>query len=144
MLRHSSVWLVACLLSGCSSSFFGGGGAVTPAGNPRITDLTATPNPARPGDAIQISFTAWDAGGGIGGWWILSVSESPRVGGRLDPSSGDLSSSPVRCTSVYTVPAPTKALIHVTVVAYGACSGLFCSAPSNGTDAFLIVDVVEP
>lgn len=132
--------LVAFLLAaapGCTSR-----GYVAP-GLPRITDLVATPNPARAGDVVEITFTVWDAGGGIGGQWMVSLLETPPAGGRIEPEGNReaIRSSPVRCATRYFTAGPTQARIGVTASSYGDCDGMFCTAPSNAVADHLDVRV---
>jgi hypothetical protein len=112
---------------------------------PRITDLRATPNPARAGDVVEVTFTAWDAGAGaIAGDWRASLFESPVAGGRLEPDSGQgIRTSPARCATRYVSQAPARASIEIRLTAYGDCDGLFCEVPTNTVTAELSVTVLE-
>jgi hypothetical protein len=143
-MRRRTAALIACACAG----LLGPGcvdlsrGPTMEAAYPRITDLSATPATVAAGDEVEITFTAWDAGGGIGGDWLAFVTEAPAVGGRLAPNGGAIGTSPVRCRTTYTAPAATRARIEVSVTAYGNCRGLLCIAPSNTQSATIEVVVL--
>ena len=119
-------------------------GRPAPAAHPRIADLRANPNPARAGESVMITFTAWDAGGGRGGEWIASLRETPEAGGRLEGEGGvGLRTSPKGCETRYVTQAPTEARIDVQLTAYGDCEGVLCVPPSDTVTASVDVTVLE-
>ncbi|HET8648210.1 MAG TPA: hypothetical protein VFO85_22125 [Vicinamibacteria bacterium] len=135
--------MTACLLmpqGGCHS-----GRDFTAAAIPSIADLAATPNPARPGEVVKISFAALDAGGGSGGEWIAFLTETPAAGGELERNwnTSRIKTSPARFTFQYFTGSRTTAQVEVWVTAYGACRGLFCEAPFNTAKGSVAITVLE-
>jgi len=142
--------LVACM-GGSSGDHY-------PAPAPRIADFSASPNPARAGQTVEVSFVVWDgwyADSGSAGEWWLRLSEAPPAGGWLSaenvpggpgvralPCGSCIKSSPVTYSVAYVTAQPTRATFRAEVYAYGKCGGVLCTMPFNYTEAELSLDVL--
>jgi hypothetical protein len=134
--------LAACML--LAQGACGSGPEITAAAQPRITDLSASPNPARAGDVVEVRFTAIDAGGGVGGDWMAFLDETPAAGGQVDPQRNrdGIRTSPASISFRYRTQSPTTARVDVWLFAYGTCRGLFCEAPFNKAEGSVTITVL--